>query len=82
MNSDQQLRRDVEDILEAAPSVAAKHIGIATDNGIVTLSGHVTSWAEKWSAEHIAKRVLGIKGLANEIEVDIADVDNRISVGH
>ena len=71
MNSDHKFRHDVEAILERAPNVGASHIGVAVEGGVVTLSGHVTSWVEKWDAERVAKRVLGIKGLANEIEVNL-----------
>ena len=37
--SDKQLRQDILDELDFEPSVAATHIGVAVENGVVTLSG-------------------------------------------
>jgi osmotically-inducible protein OsmY len=45
--SDLQLRQDVIDELEFEPSVNAAHIGVVANKGVVTLSGFVTSYAEK-----------------------------------
>jgi osmotically-inducible protein OsmY len=67
--SDMSLRQDVVDELEFDPTVDATKIGVAVENGIVTLSGHVGSYAEKIAAERIAQRVRGVRGLAQEIEV-------------
>ena len=49
----------------------AAHIGVSVKDGIVTLSGHVSSYAEKYAAEQAAKRVLGVKAVANELEVKL-----------
>ena len=57
------------DELEWEPSVNAAHIGVAAKNGTVTLSGDVTSYAEKLAAERAARRVFGVKGVAEEIKV-------------
>jgi len=67
--SDSTLRQDIIDELEFEPSVNAAHIGIAVDDGIVTLSGHVGSYAEKIAAEGAARRVKGVRAIAQEIEV-------------
>ncbi|HTT75366.1 MAG TPA: BON domain-containing protein [Candidatus Binataceae bacterium] len=69
MKSDNDLRRDVERELEWDPSVDAGAIGVAVKNSVVSLSGQVSSYADKVSAERIAKRVAGVAGLANDIEV-------------
>jgi osmotically-inducible protein OsmY len=66
---DRNLHQRVIDELEFEPSVAAAHIGVVVDKGIVTLSGHVVSFAEKSMAETAAKRVKGVRGIAQEIEV-------------
>ena len=63
------LRQDIIDELDFEPSVKAAHIGVAVDSGVVTLSGHVCSYAEKLAAEQAAKRVKGVKAIAQEIEV-------------
>ena len=48
--SDVELQRDVLDELKWEPSVNAAHIGVSVKNGIVTLTGHVSSYAEKYAA--------------------------------
>lgn len=67
--SDKRLQQDVIDELDFEPSVNAAHIGVTASNGVVTLSGHVGSYAEKIAAEQAAKRVKGVKAIAQEIEV-------------
>ena len=51
------------------PAFDATHIGVAVDNSVVTLTGHVETYAEKLAAERAAKRVVGVQGIAEEIEV-------------
>lgn len=67
--SDKQLRQDVIDELEFDPSVNAAHVGVAVDGGVVTLTGHVSSYAEKLAAEAATRRVQGVRAIAQEIEV-------------
>jgi len=67
--SDRQLQRNVQDELRWQPSVDAAEIGVAVKDGIVTLTGNVKNFFEKWEAEAAAKRVHGVKALANDIEV-------------
>jgi osmotically-inducible protein OsmY len=69
MSSDNQLQQAVLAELKWEPSVTAAHIGVAANAGVVTLSGHVGSFAEKLAAEAAARRVKGVKALAEEIEV-------------
>ena len=63
------MRQNILDELEFEPSIDAAHIGVAVEDGIVTLTGHVSSYWEKTTAENVVKRVKGVKGLAEEIEV-------------
>lgn len=67
--SDATLRQSVLDELEFDPAVNATNIGVAVENGVVSLTGHVNSYAEKSAAEHIVQRVRGVRGVAQEIEV-------------
>jgi osmotically-inducible protein OsmY len=67
--SDRLLKQAVEDELDWEPSIDAEHIGVAVDDGIVTLSGHVKSYAEKFAVEKAVKRVKGVRGIAEEIEI-------------
>ena len=75
--SDLQLRQDVLDELEFEPSVNAAHIGVAANKGVVTLSGFVTSYAEKAAAERATRRVKGVKAIAEEIEVRLPSHTKR-----
>lgn len=70
--SELQLRQDILDELEFETSVNAAHIGVAVDKGVVTLSGHVGSYAEKLAAVAAARRIgriEGVKAIADEIGV-------------
>lgn len=67
--TDKVLHQAVLDELEWDPSFNAAHIGVAVEDGVVTLTGHVGSYAEKVAAERAAKRVAGVRGVAQEIEV-------------
>ncbi len=69
MNNDGQLQRDVTDELAWEPAIDHAHIGVAVENGVVTLSGFVKSYPEKIAAEHAARRVFGVRGIAEEIKV-------------
>jgi len=67
--NDKELRQLVIDELEYEPSIDAADIGVAAENGVVTLSGHVADYVQKMAAERAAWRVKGVKGIAQEIEV-------------
>lgn len=69
MKSNQTLQRDVLAELAYEPSIEAASIGVTADNGVVTLTGHVPSFSQKWAAERAAQRVGGVLGVADEIEV-------------
>ena len=69
MKTDSQIQQDVSEELDWEPSVDATQIGVEVKDGIVTLAGHVTSFAEKWNAELAVQRVSGVKALAVEIDV-------------
>jgi osmotically-inducible protein OsmY len=69
MMNDKELRQLVVDELEYEPSIDAADIGVATENGVVTLSGHVADYVQKMAAERAAWRVKGVKGIAQKIEV-------------
>jgi osmotically-inducible protein OsmY len=67
--NDMTLRQNVMDELEFEPSVDAANIGVAVDNGVVTLTGHVPTYSEKNTAADVVCRVKGVRGIALEIEV-------------
>ena len=77
MKSDKQLQHDVLAELEYDPSIEASQIGITAKDGVVTLTGYVSQFNEKMTAERVAKRVYGVKAVANEIEVRLAGTGER-----
>ena len=70
MTNSTNLQHVVQEELEWEPSVDASQIGVgAIQSGVVTLTGTVATYAEKVSAERAAKRVSGVRVVANDIEV-------------
>jgi len=69
MSDDEVIRQNVLEDLRWSPRVNATHIGVAVRNGVVELTGHVETFAEKLEAEHVALSVKGVKGVAEEIGV-------------
>jgi osmotically-inducible protein OsmY len=76
--SDSDVQRSVEDELKWEPGLThATKIGVGVKDGVVTLSGSVDSYFEKWAAERAAKRVYGVKALAVELDVVLPDSTER-----
>jgi len=70
MGKELELQRRVIEELDWEPSIDAAHVGVAvTGQNVVTLTGNVSSYAEKIAAERAAKRVTGVKAVANDLEV-------------
>ena len=69
MKSDSTIQKDVIDEVRWDPRILSREIGVAAKEGVVTLTGTVTSYAEKWAAERAAERVVGVKAVASELEV-------------
>ncbi len=74
---DKLLKQHVENAFEWEPSLDASDIAVAVDEGVVTLRGTVGTYAEKLAAEKIALRLFGTKGVANDLEVHIANGQDR-----
>jgi osmotically-inducible protein OsmY len=77
MKTDIDIKRDVEEELRFNPDLDATDIAVAVKDGVVTLSGFVRSYSQKWEAERTAKRVQGVSGLANDIEVRLPVFNRR-----
>jgi osmotically-inducible protein OsmY len=77
MKSDNEIERDVKEELKWNPDLDATDIAVAVTNGVVTLSGFVKSYTDKYEAEMAAKRVAGVVGVANDLEVRIPSIDER-----
>lgn len=77
MRPDSDIKRDVEDELRWAPDLDATDIAVTVKNGVVTLAGFTRSYSDKLEAESAAKRVAGVLGVANDIEVRLPTLDQR-----
>jgi osmotically-inducible protein OsmY len=75
--SDTQLLADVGEGLKFDPSVDSSKIQIGVHDGIVTLSGTVPSYWQKVQAEKVVRRVSGVRGIANDLTVDILGTFKR-----
>lgn len=69
--SDLELRRAILDELEFQPYIDAAAIGVAIVNGVVSLTGHVKTYAEKEAVERVVKRVKGVQAVAEELQVRV-----------
>ena len=81
MKSDKDLQHDIMEDLRWDPSIDAAKIGVATANGVVTLTGAVPSYFQKQSAERISKRVAGVRAVANDIEVQLPSAVQKTDAG-
>ncbi|HXR63595.1 MAG TPA: BON domain-containing protein [Rudaea sp.] len=77
MKTDGQLQQDVMEELKWEPAVEASTIGVEAKDGVVTLAGHVETYAQKWAAERAAQRVSGVKGVVVEIDVSLPGSSRR-----
>ncbi len=74
MKTDAQLKADVTNELEWDPSITATNVGVAVKSGVVTLSGHLETFAEKFAIERAVQFVEGVKAVA------IVGVSNSITL--
>ena len=77
MRSDIEIKRDIENELSWNPDIDATDIAVTVKNGVAALSGFVRSYAQKWEAERVAKKVRGVVGVANDIEVRLPVFNQR-----
>lgn len=77
MTTDTDIRRDVEAELHWDPDIDATDIAVAVKDGVVTLTGFVRSYGQKYEAEREAKKIKGVRGVANDIEVKLPALNER-----
>jgi osmotically-inducible protein OsmY len=71
--TDQAIRNDVLFELKYDPKMSSSSdVAVAVKEGVVTLSGYVSSYWEKDVAEKAVKRVYGVRGVANDIQVKLS----------
>jgi osmotically-inducible protein OsmY len=71
IRTDESIRADVLSELKWDPKITSSDIAVAVKDGVVTLSGYVPSYWEKDAAEKAVKRVYGVRGVANDLEVKL-----------
>lgn len=77
MKSDVQIQKDVMAEIKWQPDLIASEIGVACKNGVVTLSGQVDHYHQKIAAEKAAKRIAGVKAVAEDIQVGMSPIDKK-----
>ncbi len=77
MKTDAQLKKDVLAELDWEPSINASQVGVAVKDGVVTLTGHLDTFAEKYAAERAVQRVHGVKAIAVEADVKLEPGHHR-----
>jgi osmotically-inducible protein OsmY len=77
MGSDTQLQKYVEDELSWQPSLDEASIGVSVKDAIVTLTGHVRTYAEKIAVERAVVGIQGVKALASELQVSLPGAHER-----
>jgi len=77
MKSDFQIQKDVMEELEWDPSLRSEEIGVAVRNGVVTLSGTVDSYTKKLAAERNARKVSGVKAIAQDIQLGVSPISYK-----
>jgi osmotically-inducible protein OsmY len=75
--SDADVKQDVRDELQWEPSLQSDHLEVGVRNGIVTLTGTIRSYFERWTAENVARRVNGVMALHNEVRVKLEDTHRK-----
>jgi osmotically-inducible protein OsmY len=75
--SDIQIQQDVLDELEWDARVRPNEVGVTVKDGIVTLTGQIDSYTKRWAAQGAALRVLGVKAVANDLEVHLHTAAER-----
>jgi osmotically-inducible protein OsmY len=77
MISDKEIKKNVEDELQWDPDLKSSDIAISVRGGVVALNGFVSNYSQKFQAEADVKRVVGVSGVANDIEVHLPSSDKR-----
>ncbi|HET8871777.1 MAG TPA: BON domain-containing protein [Aquabacterium sp.] len=72
MRTDAELKQDVIAELAWDPLVKTNQIGVAVRDGVVTVSGHLDTYAQKWAVEKAIHRIEGVKAVALELDVRLA----------
>lgn len=80
--TDERIRDAVLHQLDWEPDFDAAGVGVSVDDGVATLTGTCESYAEKLAIERAVKRVYGVCGVANDIQVKLTDERNDSDIAH
>ncbi|MGB4360804.1 MAG: BON domain-containing protein [Rhodoferax sp.] len=69
MKTDSEIKKDVLSELLWDPLISETKVGVTVNEGVVTLTGHLDTYAEKVAAKRAAERVSGVKAIALELDV-------------
>lgn len=78
MKSNEILQKDVQDAIKWDPLLMGTQIGVVTNNGIVTLTGTIDSYARKAVAEDVVKAVTGVKAIIEKMDVDLSSMGRNL----
>jgi osmotically-inducible protein OsmY len=77
MKTDSEIKKDVLAEMEWDPEVNAAHVGISVKDGVVTVSGHLDTYAEKFAIDRALRRVDGVSAIAMEVDVVLSPEHRR-----
>jgi osmotically-inducible protein OsmY len=75
--SDSEIEKDVLDELRWDPALKDDDVAVSVRDGVVTLAGFATSYADKWRAERVVSRVKGVRAIANDLQVKLPVASQR-----
>ena len=77
MRPDSEIRADIEEEIDWDPQIGTRDIALSVRDGVVTLAGFVHSYSDRAQAEQDVRRVQGVLGIANDIEVRLPLVGRK-----
>lgn len=80
MKTDLEIQQDVINELKWQPFLKSANIGVAVKNGIVTLSGNVDNYSQKIGAEKAARKVTGVRAIAEDIQIGVSPALEKTDV--
>ena len=69
MKTNEELQTDVQNAITMEPLLHLVEIAVTVKDGVVTLTGTVDSYLKKIDAENTTQKVVGVKGIVENIEV-------------
>jgi osmotically-inducible protein OsmY len=77
MKTDSELKQDVMAELAWDPAIKADAVGVAVKDGVVTLTGHLETFGEKFAIERALRRIQGVQAIALELDVKLSPQHER-----